>query len=72
MKIVEAAEVEVETAEPASVEVAEPAEPEVVKTEPLSKEEKKKAELERVKERSKTIDFDILGTAKASEKDDLN
>ena len=38
---------------------------------PASKEEKKKVELKRVKERSKSIDFTILGTAKASEKDDL-
>jgi hypothetical protein len=37
----------------------------------LSKEEKKEAELQRIKERSKSIDFDILGTASADEKDDL-
>ena len=36
-----------------------------------SKEAKKKAELERVKERAKSIDFKVLGTAKASDKDDL-
>ena len=36
-----------------------------------SKEDKKKAELERVKERAKTIDFNVLGRAKASDKDDL-
>ena len=36
-----------------------------------SKEDKKKAELERVKERAKSIDFKVLGTAKASDKDDL-
>ena len=40
-------------------------------TKPASKEEKKKAELKRVMERSKSIDFKVLGTAKASEKDDL-
>ncbi|MDB2335325.1 hypothetical protein N9V31_01215, partial [Candidatus Poseidonia alphae] len=38
---------------------------------PASKEVKKKEELKRVQERSETIDFSILGTAKASEKDDL-
>ena len=38
---------------------------------PVTKEAKKKEELKRVKERSKSIDFKILGTAKASEKDDL-
>ena len=38
---------------------------------PVTKETKKKEEIERVKERSKTIDFGILGTAKASDKDDL-
>ena len=38
---------------------------------PASKEEKKKEELKRVKERSKSIDFKVLGTAKASDKDDL-
>jgi formate hydrogenlyase subunit 6/NADH:ubiquinone oxidoreductase subunit I/predicted flap endonuclease-1-like 5' DNA nuclease len=71
------AEVAVETVKPAEVEVetvkpAEPeAEPVAVEAKPLSKEEKKKAELDRVKERSKTIDFNVLGTADASEKDDL-
>ncbi|MGB1484724.1 MAG: hypothetical protein ACPG9E_01880 [Poseidonia sp.] len=53
------------------VEVTQPAEPETAEAKPLSKEEKKQAELERVKERSKSIDFKVLGTAKASEKDDL-
>jgi predicted flap endonuclease-1-like 5' DNA nuclease len=38
---------------------------------PASKEVKKKEELKRVQERSESIDFAILGTAKASEKDDL-
>jgi predicted flap endonuclease-1-like 5' DNA nuclease len=38
---------------------------------PTTKEAKKQEELKRVKERSKSIDFTILGTAKASEKDDL-
>ncbi|MDA8638928.1 hypothetical protein N9L22_04065, partial [Candidatus Poseidonia alphae] len=38
---------------------------------PASKEVKKKEELKRVQERSETIDFAILGTAKASDKDDL-
>ena len=38
---------------------------------PVTKEAKKKEELKRVKERSKSIDFKVLGTAKASEKDDL-
>jgi len=38
---------------------------------PVTKEAKKKEELKRVKERSKSIDFTILGTANASEKDDL-
>ena len=38
---------------------------------PASKEVKKKEELKRVQERSETIDFSILGTAKASDKDDL-
>ena len=38
---------------------------------PASKEEKKQEELKRVKERSKSIDFKVLGTASASEKDDL-
>ena len=59
-------------AEPAPV-VEERAEvkPEPVDDKPLSKEEKKEAELLRVKERSKNIDFDILGTASADEKDDL-
>ena len=37
----------------------------------MSKEEKKEAELQRIKERSKSIDFEILGTASADEKDDL-
>jgi predicted flap endonuclease-1-like 5' DNA nuclease len=36
-----------------------------------AKEAKKKQELKRVEERSKTIDFSILGVAKASDKDDL-
>ena len=36
-----------------------------------AKEAKKKEELKRVQERSETIDFAILGTAKASDKDDL-
>jgi predicted flap endonuclease-1-like 5' DNA nuclease len=60
-----------EAPKPVEVETVKPAEPEVVETKTLSKEEKKQAELERVKERSKSIDFDILGTADASEKDDL-
>jgi len=64
---VKPAEVEVETVKPAEPE----AEPVAVEAKPLSKEEKKKAELDRVKERSKTIDFNVLGTADASEKDDL-
>ena len=34
-------------------------------------ESKKKAELKRVQERSKSIDFGVLGKAKASDKDDL-
>ncbi|WP_438995659.1 putative Ig domain-containing protein, partial [Poseidonia sp.] len=38
---------------------------------PATKEVKKKEELKRVQERSETIDFGILGTAKASDKDDL-
>ena len=38
---------------------------------PVTKEAKKKEELKRVQERSETIDFSILGTAKASDKDDL-
>ena len=38
---------------------------------PATKEAKKQEELKRVKERSKSIDFKVLGTAKASEKDDL-
>jgi predicted flap endonuclease-1-like 5' DNA nuclease len=38
---------------------------------PATKEAKKKEELKRVQERSETIDFAILGTAKASDKDDL-
>ena len=61
-----------EVAEPAPVveeKVEVKAEPEDDK--PLSKEEKKEAELQRVKERSKNIDFDVLGTASADEKDDL-
>ena len=37
----------------------------------MSREEKKEAELQRIKERSKNIDFDILGTESADEKDDL-
>jgi predicted flap endonuclease-1-like 5' DNA nuclease len=41
------------------------------KAKPASKEVKKKQELKRVQERAKTIDFKVLGTAKASEKDDL-
>ena len=36
-----------------------------------TKEAKKQEELKRVKERAKSIDFAVLGTAKASEKDDL-
>ncbi|MEC7723297.1 MAG: hypothetical protein VYB36_05245, partial [Candidatus Thermoplasmatota archaeon] len=55
----------------AEVETVKPAEPEVAETKTLSKEEKKQAELERVKERSKSIDFAVLGTANADEKDDL-
>ena len=39
--------------------------------EQASKEDKKEAELERVRERAKSIDFKVLGTAKASDKDDL-
>jgi len=38
---------------------------------PVSKEEKKAADLQRIKERSKSIDFATLGTASADEKDDL-
>ena len=38
---------------------------------PATKEAKKKEELKRVQERSETIDFAILGTAKASDKDEL-
>ena len=38
---------------------------------PVTEEVKKKQELERVQERAKTIDFKVLGTAKASDKDDL-
>jgi predicted flap endonuclease-1-like 5' DNA nuclease len=38
---------------------------------PVTKEAKKEEELKRVKERSKSIDFKVLGTAKASDKDDL-
>jgi len=41
------------------------------KAKPASKEIEKKEELKRVQERSKTIDFAILGTATASDKDDL-
>ena len=37
----------------------------------MSKEEKKEAELQRIKERSKSIDFGVLGTANEDEKDDL-
>ena len=55
----------------AEVETVKPAEPEVAEAKPLSKEEKKQAELERVKERSKSIDFNVLGTANADDKDDL-
>ena len=55
----------------AEVETVKPAEPESTETKALSKEEKKQAELERVKERAKSIDFNILGTASADEKDDL-
>ena len=54
----------------AEVETVKPTEPEAVETKTLSKEEKKQAELERVKERSKSIDFNILGTASANDKDD--
>ena len=71
-KAAKAAKPEVEVAEPAPVveeKVEVKAEPEDDK--PLSKEEKKEAELQRVKERSKNIDFDVLGTASAEEKDDL-
>ena len=53
------------------VETVKSAEPVATETKTLSKEEKKLAELERVKERSKSIDFNILGTANADEKDDL-
>ncbi|MEZ8009530.1 MAG: hypothetical protein QMC65_07805, partial [Candidatus Poseidoniaceae archaeon] len=38
---------------------------------PVSKEVKKEQEIKRVQQRAKTIDFKILGTAKASDKDDL-
>ena len=55
----------------AEVETVKPAEPEAAEAKPLSKEEKKQAELERVKERSKSIDFNVLGTANADDKDDL-
>ena len=64
-------EVVVEVVQAVETEVSEPVEAEVEVAEPVSKEEKKKAELQRVKERSKNIDFEILGTADASEKDDL-
>ncbi|MDB3858536.1 putative Ig domain-containing protein, partial [Candidatus Poseidonia sp.] len=47
------------------------AEAESKKSEPVTKEVKKKAELKRVQERSKSIDFGVLGKAKASDKDDL-
>ena len=36
-----------------------------------TKESKRQEELKRVKERAKTIDFEVLGTATAAEKDDL-
>jgi predicted flap endonuclease-1-like 5' DNA nuclease len=42
-------------------------------SEPVNKEEKKKAELERVKERASTIDFGTLGVASSSElKNEVN
>jgi len=64
-------EVVVEAVQAVEAEVSEPVEAEAEVAKPVSKEEKKKAELQRVKERSKNIDFEILGTADASEKDDL-
>ena len=42
-----------------------------VEQKPATKEVKKKQELKRVQERAKSIDFGILGVAKASDKDDL-
>ncbi|MGB0791438.1 MAG: 50S ribosomal protein L21e [Candidatus Thalassarchaeaceae archaeon] len=43
----------------------------VTDSKPESKKDKKEAELQRVRERAKSIDFEVLGTANASDKDDL-
>ncbi|MBM67494.1 MAG: hypothetical protein CMB39_03500 [Euryarchaeota archaeon] len=62
--------VEEEVAEEVEDEATEEAEEEAA--EALSESEiKKKEELERVKANASKIDFDVLGTAKASDKDDL-
>ena len=71
-KAAKSAEPEVVVAEPPQdVEVKAEVKAEVEDVKALSKEEKKAADLQRVKERSKNIDFNILGTASADEKDDL-
>ena len=56
---------------PQVVEVKAEVKAETEDDKPMSEEEKKAADLQRVKERSKNIDFNILGTASAEEKDDL-
>jgi predicted flap endonuclease-1-like 5' DNA nuclease len=72
-KASKAAEPEVVVAEPPQVveEVKTEVKTEAEVNKPMSKEEKKAADLERIKERSKNIDFNVLGTASADEKDDL-
>ena len=69
----EEAEEPAEEAEEPAEEAEEPAEEaEEEPAETLSKSEiKKREELERVKANASKIDFDVLGTAKASDKDDL-
>ena len=72
-KAAKAAEPEVVVAEPPQVveEVKTEVKTEAEDDKPMSKEEKKAADLQRIKERSKNIDFNVLGTASADEKDDL-
>jgi formate hydrogenlyase subunit 6/NADH:ubiquinone oxidoreductase subunit I len=64
-------EVVVEVKAEVKTEVKAEVKPKVEDDKPMSKEEKKAADLQRVKERSKSIDFTTLGTASADEKDDL-
>ena len=67
---VEEEAVEEEAAEEATEEAEEEAEEDVTEA-PSEAEIKKREELERVRANASKIDFDVLGTATASDKDDL-